>query len=121
MAEQPRFYMPPAELPITQPGPRGLIVNKPWYVLFSQLYAAVTDGIMLRESAVTVGASPFTYTATVKGQLNIAGGAGLTIEFTRDGTTFYPAGVEPCMIAMSKGDRIRITYGGAPSLTFFPM
>lgn len=112
------FFMPRPESPISQPG--GRIYND-WYLFQAQLYMAATDGRPQPESAITVTASPFTYAATVKGQVNISGGAGLTIEFTRNGTTFYAAGAAPCMIAMCRGDRVRVTYAGAPTMVFFPM
>jgi hypothetical protein len=122
MADNARFYMVGPEQKLTIPDQTGNAqVAKPWYTLFWQLYNGVTNGVSQPEEAIASSASPQTYLASIKGQLNIAGGTGLTIQFSRDGTTFYAAGAQPCMIPMCKGDRIRVTYATPPTLTFFPM
>lgn len=121
MTDKARFYMPRRESPVVSIQGGQPRASKDWYTLFWQLYDSVTNGIPQREEQITVGASPFSFTAAIKGQVNITGGGGLTIEFSRDGTTFYAAGTAPCMIPICKGDRIRVTYAGAPTMTFFPM
>lgn len=122
MPDNARFYMVGPEQALTKPDQSGNpVATKPWYTLYWQLYNAVTNGIPQPEVAIAASGSPQTYLASIKGQLNIAGGTGLTIQFSRNGTTFYSAGAQPCMIPMCKGDRIRVTYATAPVLTFFPM
>ena len=122
MADNARFYMVGPEQPLTRPDTKGqAIATKPWYTLSWQLYNSAVNGIPQPEEFMPASGSPQTFLAPIKGQLNIVGGTGVVIEFTRNGTDFFPAGTEPCMIPMCKGDRIRVTYTTSPVLTFFPM
>lgn len=121
VADKARFYMPRRESPIVTVQSGQPLPSKDWYTLFWQVYDSVTNGIPQPTEAIVVTASPYQFTASIKGQVNISGGAGLTIQFSRDGTNYLTAGTSPCMIPVCKGDRIRVTYGGAPSMTFVPM
>lgn len=122
MSDNARFYMVSPESPVVNASINGKpLMTKDWYTLNWQFYNGLTNGIPQIESAITVGASPSTYTASIKGQVVISGGAGVTAAISRNGTTFYNAGTSPCTIPVCKGDRIRITYGGVPTATFFPM
>lgn len=120
MTDRARFFMPPGELPITEIGPKGFLAGKPWYMFFSQLYSGVVDGNQQPPTAVTVTASPFIFTATIKGQVAINGGTGVSVDLAR-GIVGYAVPPPPCLIPMSKGDQVRITYATPPTLVFFPM
>lgn len=121
MADKARFYMPRRESPIVTVQSGQPLPSKDWYTLFWQVYDSVTNGIPQATEPISVTASPFVFTAAIKGQVNVRGGAGVSVEFSRDGVTYLASGGSPCMIAVCKNDRIRVTYGGLPSMTFVPM
>jgi hypothetical protein len=69
--------------------------------------------------AVTVGASPFTYTAGDDGFLSIGGGTVSDVTLRRARVSFltpFTSGFVP----MSKGDAVVVTYSVAPTLNFVP-
>ena len=113
-----RFAMTRSQTPIVGVG--GL-THKDWYVFFYNLYLAVTEGMPQAPEAITVEASPYTYTAVIRGQAHIAGGTVSAVEFSRDGATWYNAGVTAGFVQMDKGDRLRITYTVLPTVNFIPM
>lgn len=84
------------------------------------LAASVTAlGSQAPVSVVTVGASPFAYTATTKGQVVIQGGTVTAVTLTRAGTavTLGIAGTT----SVSANDIITVTYTAAPTMTFIPL
>lgn len=99
----------------------GRIALKDWYVFFYSLYNAVTQGLPQAEGAITPTGSPFVYQALLRGQFLVAGGTVSAVEFSRDGTTFYNAGITAGFVQMDAGDQVRVTYTVAPTLTFVPM
>jgi len=121
MAGQARFYMVPAETPIADPGLRGLIATKSWFMFFSQLYKAAVDGISQPPMQVTVSGSPFLFTATVKGQVFINGGTTISTDFIRPGNVPTAAPPTFCVIPMNTGDQILISFATPPTVTFYPM
>lgn len=68
--------------------------------------------------AITVGASPFTYTAPNPGRVVIQGGTVSLIELGRNGA-FVTTGIIVGVIPVSRDDQIRVTYTVLPTLTFF--
>lgn len=70
------------------------------------------------EAAVTAGPSPFTYQAPKKGFVIITGGTVSAVQFTRVGT--YTTGMVSGMFPVSLGDKLTVTYSGAPTITFVP-
>lgn len=70
-------------------------------------------------SAVTVGASPFTFTALANGHLLIAGGAVSAIAMSRQGTS-TATGLIAGFIPVSRRDLVVITYSSVPTVTFIP-
>ena len=101
-------------------GPQSM-AQKDWYLFFTNLYTAVTGGTPQPEEAAMVGVSPYTYTALIRGQAHISGGTVTTIEFSRDGTNWYDAGITEGFVQMDERDQLRVTYAVAPDITFFPM
>jgi hypothetical protein len=68
---------------------------------------------------VTVTASPFVYTAALRGVLFISGGGIKNLEFSRDsGVTWYPTGSFYGCFFVAAADQLRVTYATAPSIVF---
>jgi hypothetical protein len=67
--------------------------------------------------AVTVGASPYTYTATADGLLNIFSGTVTKLEYLR-GAVYTEIGPLNSLLLVLSGDAIRVTYSAVPTLTF---
>ena len=75
------------------------------------------------EQVITLGSSPYIYTAPLNGTIFLYGGSVSVVSISRDGVNLYPIpstlGVPP--IPMSKGDQVKITYSSPPaSAVFFP-
>ena len=71
-------------------------------------------------SAITPGASPYTYSNNVScftEDIVVAGGTVSAIEITRDGTTFYNVGSTAGMFTLNQGDKLKVTYSAAPTMT----
>lgn len=67
--------------------------------------------------AVTVGASPFAYTATTDGFLAITGGTVSGVTFKRGTTT---VNVATGNVPVRNGDIVTVTYTAAPTVNFMP-
>ena len=63
--------------------------------------------------------SPFIYTNNNSLATNVIinGGTVSLIEFSRDGVTYFPVGLIAGMFRLNPGDRLRITYLTAPTIT----
>lgn len=70
-------------------------------------------------TAVTVTASPFSYTADRDGYLVVTGGTVTLQEYGRN-ATFTNVGLLNSMLPILLGDIIRVTYTAAPTITFIP-
>ena len=84
--------------------------------------APANSGSARQVAVLTLGASPYTYRSNYSGDVRIivAGGTGVTLQFSRDGTTFYNLGVVAGQITLSQGDYLKITYTVAPSVEAVP-
>lgn len=73
-------------------------------------------------TAISVTASPFTYSNATGGNVDVivSGGGISLLEFSRDGTTFYSTGSFYGMFSLSPYDRLRATYVSAPTMTLVP-
>lgn len=91
--------------------------SKDWYFFFSGLYTGIAPAAVM---PVTVTASPFTYSPTVKGSVIVNGGTVSQIQFSRDGATFYTTGQTAGMFALNAADRLVVTYTVLPTITFVP-
>lgn len=101
--------LPSASSPVLE----GEGFSAPWFRFFSALTAA--PGAI---EPVTIGASPFSYTAPVAGHLVISGGSVSQLRIVRGRVSFnYPLGNQ---VPVSPGDIVIVTYATAPSLTFIP-
>jgi hypothetical protein len=75
-------------------------------------------------SAITVGASVFTYqnTTNYDAEVLVNGGTVSLIEFTRNNTTFYTVGsTTGFKMRLAPADRLRVTYSVIPTMTLIPM
>ena len=70
-------------------------------------------------SAVTVGASPFTFTVSFSGAVVVSGGTVSAIALIRQGIT-VPTGITAGVIPASRLDQVQITYTVAPTVNFLP-
>lgn len=70
-------------------------------------------------SAVTPGASPYSFTEFTDGLLVVRGGTVSLIEYGRRGA-FTALGITAGLIPVTAGDVVRITHSAAPTLTFIP-
>jgi hypothetical protein len=85
----------------------------PWNSFFQQFTQAPAQAI-----AVTVGASPFAYTATESGSLVITGGTISAIHLIRGSDDMNVTGSK--IVPMFINDIVRVTYSVLPTLTFLP-
>ena len=84
--------------------------------------AGPVSGASLLPVNQAAGASPYTYTnanAYVEDILVAVGTVSL-IEFSRDGVTWYATGMIAGLARLSPGDRIKVTYTLAPTITRVP-
>lgn len=71
-------------------------------------------------SAISVTASPMTYTAQSRQSVHIAGGTVTGMSFVRGSTALSLATTSGQMIQLNPGDQLVITYSSAPTLTAVP-
>ncbi len=77
------------------------------------------NGSQAAVSSITVGASPFSYVATVLGAVNIAAGTVSQVAIKRKGVSTNLGGIAG-NFHTSKGDIIVVTYTAAPTMVFIP-
>lgn len=70
-------------------------------------------------ASITVGASPFTYTASFAGSVAITGGTVSAIALIRQGTS-VATGLTTGLVPVSRFDQVKVTYTVLPVLTFIP-
>ena len=76
-------------------------------------------GTPAASSAITVGASPFAYTATTGGTVAISAGTVSAVTLTR-ASTVIATGVLAGLIPVRNGDIVTVTYTAAPTMVFIP-
>lgn len=84
--------------------------------------AGTVSGASILPANQVAAASPYTYTnanAYVEDIL-VAVGTVTAIDFSRDGTTWYATGVIAGIARLSPGDRLKVTYTVAPTITRVP-
>ena len=70
--------------------------------------------------SISPGSSPYIYTAPAIGAVVVSGGGLQNVEISRDGVTYYVVGTFRGMFPMTTGDKLRVTYSSAPTMTFIP-
>ncbi|MCA8326124.1 hypothetical protein [Burkholderia cepacia] len=69
--------------------------------------------------AITVGASPYTYTAPAAGTVFVSGGTDSALQLKRGATTIATGFVDG-PVPVSAGDQVIVTYSVAPTMNFVP-
>lgn len=105
--------IPTFKVPLLSYGNTG----KEWYFFWSGLFRGLPPGNV---EPVTPTGSAYTYSATKRGSMIIAGGTVTLVEFTRDGTNFFDCGATAGMFYLNASDQLRVTYAVAPDMTFVP-
>lgn len=90
-----------------------------YYHLTSAQLAAVNFRVLTAPAGIAVGGSPFLYhnVSTSDQSVIVKGGIVSLIEFSRDNVSFFDCGVVAGMFYLSKGDYLRVTYTGLPTMT----
>lgn len=102
------------------------LISRDWYRFFFNLFTVAGGGALPGytnpPAIVSVGGSPFSYanSAAYDVDILISGGGVEKLEYSRDGLIYYDTGSYYGMFTLSPGDRIRMTYLTAPSLTLIP-
>lgn len=95
----------------------------PWWYYFQRIYqrtGAASGGSFGPPETVTLGASPFVYTATQNGSVLICGPGMIRVEIQPADGIWYPTGGWYGSCAINAGDSMRFTFIGSPSVTFLP-
>jgi hypothetical protein len=71
-------------------------------------------------SSITVGASPYTYTATNNGTVAVTGGTVSSVQLKRGATTITVASATGVLVPVSTGDQVIVTYSSTPTEQFIP-
>lgn len=113
MADNPTFGLPTPQLSAID-AKTGKWINAwyQWVVRISQLSAERPI------EPVTVGASPFVYTAYTIGDLWVAGGTVSAVTLTRGGVSLTVATNR--FIPVAANDQVTVTYSVLPTVTFVP-
>lgn len=84
-----------------------------------RFFESLMRGALLDPEVVTVGVSPYTYSAANDGVLVIEGGTVSQVDYVRNGTTVL-LGIVAGSVPVLFGDSVIITHAGAPTATFLP-
>lgn len=109
--------LPTFQTPLTADAGGKRITGKDWYFFFAGLFQGLPPALPM---PITVGASPFTYSPSVKGNVFVSGGTVSQIQFSRDGTNIYPTGAIAGPFQINANDRLIVTYTVIPTMTFIP-
>ncbi|MGV0128854.1 hypothetical protein [Burkholderia gladioli] len=71
-------------------------------------------------ASITVGASPFVYTAPAAGTVLIVGGTVSAVTLKRGSPSAVSVGATAGSVPVSAGDIVTVTYSGAPTMSFVP-
>lgn len=91
--------------------------NNIWYRYFQQNEQGAPPS---SETAISVTASPFSFTAPVKGFVIVSGGTVSAIMFSRSAGVFYLTGQTSGTFTLAQNDVLKVTYSGKPTMTFVP-
>jgi len=91
--------------------------NQAWYRYFTQNEVGTPPS---SEIAISVQASPLSYTAPSKGFVIVSGGTVTSIMFSRTAGTFYLTGETAGVFPMAQNDILKVTFSVAPTMVFIP-
>ncbi len=89
-------------------------VSLAWWRFFSSIYPTSPSP----EISITVGASPYAYTAPDRGAVIVSGGTVSAISMKRINS--HATGITAGVIPVGRGDILTVTYSVAPTMTFMP-
>jgi 3D (Asp-Asp-Asp) domain-containing protein len=89
-------------------------VSQVWFRFLQQLVNQPAAS-----AAITVSASPFTYTASFPGNVVINGGTVTGLSVSR-GTTSVTVATTQKIIPLGQGDSVVVTYSVLPTMTWLP-
>lgn len=92
----------------------GGFVTPVWQRFFGALIGAPAA-----ISAITVSASPTTFTASQRGTVGISGGTLTAVSLTRAATTIALGTTRSVTVA--NGDVVTVSYSVAPTISFVPL
>jgi len=116
-ADTAALRQPIANLALLGIEPSDPPVQPPYFLLEPLLPDPVPQAQPV--TVVSVGGSPFTYTASFTGLAVITGGTVSLISLVRQGTT-VATGLTTGLFPLSRLDQLVITHTGAPTMTFLP-
>jgi len=96
--------------------------NRTWFLFWQGIAKNAYKSYSTQPSDIIVTGSPFTYTNSSEGEVDIlvANGGVTRLEFSRNGTTLYNCGSYYGMFRLSPYDNLIVTYTTAPTLTLIP-
>jgi hypothetical protein len=112
------FLKAPIQLPTMKQPIADLVtgmVTPAWYGFFYDLTSDATPF-----EAITVGASPFTYTAVHPGMMLIIGGTVSAVGLIRGRITIAATGLVAGFFPMAAKDQLVTTYTGVPTMWYIP-
>ncbi|WP_186267814.1 hypothetical protein [Burkholderia gladioli] len=71
-------------------------------------------------ASITIGASPFSYTAPAAGSVLIVGGTVSAVTLKRGAPAAVSVGATAGSVPVSAGDIVTVTYSAAPTMSFVP-
>lgn len=94
-----------------------LKIKEPW-VQYLQQFTIAPPAF----ASITVGISPFEYTAEEPGNIFISGGtvSGITLTRGSDTITIFPNTVNPRLVPVAVADIVEVTYSVLPTMKFIP-
>jgi hypothetical protein len=101
---------------IITPIPSNAKTSAAYYRWFQDIDLGVPPS---SELPITVGASPFIYSPSMKGAVIVSGGTVTSIQLSRSGT-FYLTGQTQGLFMLAANDRLQVMYTGAPTMVFLP-
>ena len=91
--------------------------NQNWYRYFTQNEVGTPPSA---EIAITVNASPLSFTDPSKGFVIVSGGTVTSIMFSRTANVFYLTGETAGVFPMAQNDILKVTFTAAPNMVFIP-
>lgn len=110
----PNPQLPIGSVPDGKGGSSSVRLDNIWYRFLTRLGQLSAEKSIV---ALTVGASPWSWTADTIGHVNIIGGTVSLKTLTR-GTTTNVTGAQ--LIPVAAGDVVTVTYSVAPQAAFIP-
>lgn len=122
MSLLPEQILPQTE-PIGEVNGAPVTITKNWWLLIYNIAAQVLGGAASlpapKAIPITPSVSPYAYTAPSDGDLAVTGGLVSSIVLTRY-TDSVKIGVTTEIFPLRSGDIVTVTFGQAPTFTFFP-